>query len=81
LHSFIQQLVRDLLNKIGNKNWAADIVQSFGDNIEQVGFMSANLKFTPKANYPESLIDTFDVFIKDVANNIGSNRAIMIIFG
>ncbi|MDO5826455.1 MAG: hypothetical protein Q4Q22_08735 [Methanosphaera sp.] len=54
---------------VGNKNWAADIVQSFGDNIEQVGFMSANLKFTPKANYLESLIDTFDVFIKDVANN------------
>lgn len=79
LNSLMFHLVQDLLNNIGNKSWAKKIVQSFGDNIQQVGFMSASLKFTPKPNYLETLIDSFDVFIKDVANNLGSNNGILII--
>jgi len=79
LNSLMFHLVQDLLNKIGNKNWAKTIIQSFGDNIQQVGFMSASLKFTPKTNYLETLIDSFDVFIKDVVNNIGNNKGILII--
>ena len=41
--------------------------------------MNASLKFTPQENYLESLIDTFDIFIKDIADNIGKNKGIMII--
>ena len=79
LDSLMFHLVQDLLNKIGNKDWAGKIIQSFGDNIQQVGFMSASIKFTPKPNYLETLIDSFDVFIRDVANNIGNNKGILII--
>lgn len=79
LNSLIFHLVQDLLDKIGNKNWAKTIIQSFGDNIEQVGFLSASLKFTPKENYLDGLVNSFNVFIKDVANNIGDNNGILII--
>lgn len=79
LNSLMFHLVQDLLNKIGNKSWAKTIIQSFGDNIQQVGFMSASIKFIPKPNYLETLVNSFDVFIRDVANNIGDNNGIFII--
>lgn len=79
LNSLMYNLVQDLLNKIGNKSWAKTIIQSFGDNIEQVGFLNTSLKFTPRDNYLETLIDSFDIFIKDVANNIGNYKGILII--
>ncbi|MBE6493551.1 MAG: hypothetical protein E7Z84_02940 [Methanosphaera stadtmanae] len=79
LNGLMFHLVQELLNNIGNKSWAKNIIQSFGDNIQEVGFMSASLKFTPKQNYLDTLIDSFDVFINDVTNNIGNNNGILII--
>ncbi|MBQ6218750.1 MAG: ATP-binding protein [Methanosphaera sp.] len=49
LNSLIYHLVKDLLNKIGNKNWAENIVRAFGENIEQIGFMTASLNSLLKA--------------------------------
>lgn len=78
LNGLMFHLVQELLNNIGNKSWAKNIIQSFGDNIQEVGFMSASLKFTPKQNYLDTLIDSFDVFINDVTNNIGNNNGILL---
>lgn len=78
IDSLITVIVEKLLNKNQVENWVQKLKKGFKDNIEEIGFMDAKLKFRPTNDVLNILKDNFADFLNDLCKTSKKHVIIVI---
>jgi len=77
INSLITVIVEKLLNKNQSEKWSQKLKKGFKDNIDEIGFMDAKIKFRPNKQTLDILKDNFADFLKDLCKT--SKKHIIIV--